>query len=83
MFKINCNVSRRIQRPGKGGAEKYEIYAATFGGHLFYDLFSKGGGHFPHRPPAGSATECNVNVSLAFVKYFLKLSAKLKLLVRQ
>ena len=32
----------RIQRPGKGGGEKYEIYAAAFGGHLFYDLFSQG-----------------------------------------
>ena len=24
------------------GAEKHEIYAAAFGGHLFYDLFSQG-----------------------------------------
>ena len=33
------NVSRRIQRQGRGGAEKHEIYAAAFGGHHFYDLF--------------------------------------------
>ena len=26
------------------GAEKHEIYVATFGGHLFYDLFSQGRG---------------------------------------
>ena len=46
----------RIQLPGKGVAEKHEIYAATFGGDLFYDLFSRGqGGHGPSSPP-GSAT---------------------------
>ena len=40
----------------RGGAEKHEIYAATFGGHLFYDLFLQGrGGHGPLGPP-GSAT---------------------------
>ena len=40
----------------RGGAEKHEIYAAAFGGHLFYDLFSQGqGGHGPLAPP-GSAT---------------------------
>ena len=34
------------------GAEKHEIYAAAFGGHLFYDLFSQGrGGPWPPRPP--------------------------------
>ena len=27
-----------------GGAEKHEIYAAAFGGHLFYDLFLQGRG---------------------------------------
>ena len=38
------------------GAEKHEIYAAAFGGHLFYDLFLQGqGGHGPLGPP-GSAT---------------------------
>ena len=37
----------------RGGAEKHEIYAAAFGGHLFYDLFSQGqgGGHGPLGPP--------------------------------
>ena len=34
------------------GADKHEIYAAAFGGHLFYDLFLQGqGGPWPHRPP--------------------------------
>ena len=33
----------RIQWPGRGGAEKHEIYAAAFGGHLFYDLLLQGG----------------------------------------
>ena len=35
------------------GAEKHEIYAATFGGHLFYDLFSQncGGTMVPWAPP--------------------------------
>ena len=34
------------------GAEKHEIYAAAFSGHLFYDLFSQGqGGHGPLGPP--------------------------------
>ena len=35
-----------------GGAEKHEIYAAAFGSHLFYELFSQGqGGPWPPRPP--------------------------------
>ena len=43
---------------GKGGAEKHEIYAATFGGHLFYDLFLQGrGGAMAPLAPPGSATE--------------------------
>ena len=47
---------QRIQRPGKGGAEKHKIYAAAFGGHRFYDLFSQGqAGLWPLGPP-GSAT---------------------------
>ena len=37
------------------GAEKHEIYAATFGGHLLYDLFLQGRGAWLPRPP-GSAT---------------------------
>ena len=33
------------------GAEKHENYAATFGSHLFYDLFSQGqGGMAPSAP---------------------------------
>ena len=28
------------------GAEKHKIYAATFSGHLFYDLFLQGRGGF-------------------------------------
>ena len=34
----------------RGGAEKHKIYAAAFGGHLFYDLFSQGQGG-PSPPP--------------------------------
>ena len=34
------------------GAKKHEIYAAAFGGHLFYDLFL-----CPIHPPLGSATD--------------------------
>ena len=38
------------------GAEKNEIYAAAFGGHLFNDLFLQDqGGHGPLGPP-GSTT---------------------------
>ena len=42
-----------VADPGKGGgAEKHEIYAAAFGGHIFYDLFLQGqGGPWPPRPP--------------------------------
>ena len=41
---------------GYRGAEKHEIYAAEFSGHLFYDLFLQvRGAHGPPRPP-GSAT---------------------------
>ena len=46
-----------------GGAEKHEIYAAAFGGHLFYDLFlqGQGGGPWPLGPPPGSATVYSVH----------------------
>ena len=42
----------------RGEREKHEIYAADFGGHLFYDLFSQdqGEGHGPLGPLPGSAT---------------------------
>ena len=34
------------------GAQKHEIYAVAFGGHLFYDLFSQGkGDHGPLATP--------------------------------
>ena len=41
------------------GAKKHEIYAASFGGHLFYDLFLQGWGGGSMAPLAspGSATE--------------------------
>ena len=37
-----------------GGAQKHEIYAAAFGGHLFYELFLQGRGraHGPLGPPS-------------------------------
>ena len=40
------------------GAEKNQIYAAAFGGHLFYDKFlqSRGRGLWPTLPP-GSPTD--------------------------
>ena len=43
---------------GWGGGKKHEIYVATFGGHLFYDLFVQGWGegHGPLGTPPGSAT---------------------------
>ena len=34
-------LQQQIQRLVKRGAEKHEIYAAVFDGHLFYDLFSR------------------------------------------
>ena len=37
-------MQQRIQRPGKGrGAEKHEIYAGAFGGHLFMTYFLRAG----------------------------------------
>ena len=49
-------VQHRIQRLGRG-AKKHEIYVASFGGHLFYDLFVQGwGGHGPLGTPPGSTT---------------------------
>ena len=41
----------------EGNAEKHEIYAAEFGGHLFMTYFYRaGGGHGPS-PPSRSATD--------------------------
>ena len=37
---------------GGGEAKKHEIYVATIGGHLIYDLFLQGwGGMVPSAPP--------------------------------
>ena len=49
------------------GGEKHEIYAAAFGGHLFYDLLSQGGGGggMAPSPPAGSATGGAPNFSIS------------------
>ena len=47
MLKDSSGSSGRVR-----GAEKHEIYAAAFGGHLFYDLFLQGqGGPWPPWPP--------------------------------
>ena len=47
---ISSGSSGRVE-VGRGGAEKHEIYAAEFGGHLFYDLFLQGRGGAGHAPP--------------------------------
>ena len=53
LIVISSGSSGRV----RGGAEKHEIYAAAFGGHLFYDLFSQGrGGAMAPLAPPGSAT---------------------------
>ena len=41
------------------GVEKHEIYAAAFGGHLFYYLFLQGRGAWLPRPPI---RYCNISV---------------------
>ena len=47
---------------GQGG-KKYEIYTATFGGHLFMTYFHKAWGpSCPRGPPPGSATEPKWNI---------------------
>ena len=61
----SCGSSGRV----RGGGEKHEIYAAAFGGHLFYDLFLQGrGGPWPPRPPPGSATGYALHVSATTLK---------------
>ena len=55
-MNIIINTSSGSSGRVRGGAEKHEIYAAAFGGHLFYDLFSQSWGAWPPRPP-GSATK--------------------------
>ena len=48
MKKENFGIAWTVADPaagwGRGGGEKHEIYVATFGGHLFYDLFLQGRG---------------------------------------
>ena len=58
-FNIDSSGSSSLAR---GGGKKHEINAATFGGHLFYDILLCP----PHRPP-GSATD-RVGPA-AFTKY--------------
>ena len=53
-FHQKVGKSRNISAsdPAGGGAKKHEIYVATFGSHLFYDLFVQGlGGHGPLGTP--------------------------------
>ena len=55
-FVLSCVSTDGLSSSGSsgrvGGAEKHEIYADAFGGHLFYDLFSQGqGGPWHPRPP--------------------------------
>ena len=55
-MKNSPSGSSRSSGRARGRGKKHEIYAAAFGGHLFYDLFSQDGGvPGPPRPP-GSAT---------------------------
>ena len=52
MFEIEIEISSSGSSGRVRGGEKHEIYAAAFGDHLFYDLFSQGrGGPWPPRPP--------------------------------
>ena len=49
MFSGGARIPRggaaTVADPGPGwGGEKHEFYVATFGSHLFYDLFSQGWG---------------------------------------
>ena len=52
---LNKKIKEQISSGSSGrvrGGEKHEIYAAAFGGHLFYDPFSQGqGGPWPPRSP--------------------------------
>ena len=72
----------------RGGAEKHEIYAAAFGGHLFYDLFSQGrGGAMAPSPPPwirywyGRAPHLNSN-SLFFMQFRWKFYQWTSLILR-
>ena len=53
-----AKLSQKAQSPSSGssgrvrvGDKKHAIYAATFGGLLFYDLFLQGRGPWHPRPP--------------------------------
>ena len=60
-----------------GGDKKHEIYVATFGGHLFYDLFLQGlgGGHGPFAPPDPLLDDSHIlgHRNAAAVKFLTKL----------
>ena len=60
------------------GAEKHEIYAAAFGSHLFYDLFSQGwgGGHAP-LAPSGSTTVALQLETFRFIKCYGRFTLKI------
>ena len=57
-LKLHIRYSSRSSGWVRWG-EKHEIYAATLGGHLFYDLFAQGQGSAmaASASPPGSATE--------------------------
>ena len=61
-------------RGGGGWCEKHEVYAATFGGHLFMTYFSRGwrekGGMAP-RPLPGSAT-AQIELSIRKLRKLVK-----------
>ena len=54
-MRVSSGSSGRVRG---GGTEKHEIYAAAFGGHLFYDLFSQGQEGTMAPSPPRSATVC-------------------------
>ena len=61
IFGINFGIFSRQRSIGSSGrvgrgAKKHEIYVATFGGHLFYDLFVQSWGGIASLAPPGSAT---------------------------
>ena len=51
-FMVHSHCSSSGSSGWVRGAKKHEIYAAAFGSHLFYNLFSQGRGrHGPLAPP--------------------------------
>ena len=70
-FASQMNRSHWVADPaaGFGGGKKHEIYVATFGGHLFYDLFLQAGeGGMTLLASAGSATVTQFDLSNMAVK---------------